>query len=133
MTWTYDGLPGTTSDAGRRDAVRLHLRDTSSGRQLFSDEEVAFFLGISGNNVFKASARGCDIMSAREAQAKSIGDLSISGMGINWRDLAKQYRRDAASVALPYAGGLSIAEKQTASQDTDLVQPNFRSTMMDPT
>lgn len=121
--WTYDGLPGTGSTAARRDAMRLHLRDTSSGRQLLQDEELKYFLDQNGSNIWRAAADACEVLASREAQAKSVGDLSLSGMGINWRDQAKAFRLRANRTALPYAGGLTVTDKETREQDTDRATP----------
>lgn len=124
MTWTYASTgPFTTgSSAGRKNIIRRLVKDTSSGRQLFSDEELAWYSSQNGNNVWRAAADACYSLSAREAQSKSVGDLSLSGLGENYVALAKQYRLRADSRVQPFAGGISVDDKDTRSGDTDRVQ-----------
>lgn len=130
MTWTYNASPDSSSTGGRRDAVRLLLKDTNTSSQLYQDEELAFFLTENGNNVWRAAADAAEGLSAREAESKSVGDLSISGFGKTWGALAKSYRMRADSQATPFAGGISITSKEGYDADTDRVTPSFtRNTM----
>lgn len=129
MSFTYTGNPSTGTTAGRRDAVRLLLKDLTSGSPLYADAEIAFFLTHHNNNVWRAAASAATGLSAREAESKSVGDLSISGFGKSWKDLAAEYRRHADSHVVSYAGGLSISDKQMAETDTDRVRPAFTRTL----
>lgn len=130
MAFTYTGSPSTGTTNGRRDAVRLLLKDVSSGTVLFQDAEIQFFLTHHGNNVWRAAASAAQGLSAREAESKSVGDLAISGFGKSWRDLAADYRMHADSHVTLFAGGISVSEKQTAELDTDRVQPAFTRTLL---
>ena len=133
MSFTYLGVPGTTSAQARLDAVRYLIKDTVSTRGLTQDEELNFLLAENGNNVWRAAADACEQLNAREAQSKSVGDLSISGMGENYMALAQQYRIRANSMVSPFAGGISISDKQTRVADLDRVVPAFsRSLHMTP-
>lgn len=125
MTWTYLGVPGTTSAEARRDAVRYLIKDTVSTRQLVQNEELDFMLSENGNNVWRAAADACRGISAREAQSKSVGDLSLSGLGENYVALAKQYDMRANSMVTPFAGGISVSDKDDRVSDTDRVVPAF--------
>ena len=125
MTWTYLGVPGTTSADSRRDAVRYLIKDTVSTRQLVQDEELDFLLSQNGNNVWRSAADACEQLSAREAKSKSVGDLSLSGMGESYCELAARYRMRANSLVSPFAGGITISDKDIRAQDTDRVQPAF--------
>lgn len=125
MTWSYLGVPGTTSAPARRDAVRLLVKDTVSTRQLIQDEELDFFLAQNSNGIWGAAADACDALAAREAKAKSVGDLSLSGMGDSYKELGRTYRMRLGSTLVPFAGGISVADKDARNQDTDRVAPAF--------
>ena len=129
MTWTYGGAPSTATSTGRRDAVRLLLKDTSSGSALYSDAEITFFLTHYRNNIWRAASGAAQGLSAREAESKSVGDLAIAGFGKSWRELAAEYRLHADSHVSLYAGGISVSDKQDAEADTDRVQPAFTRTL----
>jgi hypothetical protein len=131
MSFTYTGAPSTATPTGRRDAVRLLLKDMSSGSPLYQDSEIEFFLTHFNSNVWRAAAYGAIGLAAREADSKSVGDLSISGFGKSWRDLAAQYQSHAEAHVSLYAGGISVSDKQTAEADTDRVQPAFTRTLFE--
>lgn len=130
MPFTYAGAPSTGTTNGRRDAVRLLLKDVSSGSALFQDAEIAFFLTHHGNNVFRAAATAARGLAAREAESKSVGDLSISGFGKSWREVAQDFENAANRLSVPYAGGISVADKQTQELNTDRVAPAFSRTVL---
>lgn len=131
MTWTYNATPDTSSTGGRRDAVRLLLKDTNASSPLLQDEELAFYLTENGSNVWRAAADAADALAAREADSKSVGDLAISGFGTNWANVASKYRMRANSQVAPYAGGISLADKQAFEDDTDRVRPAFTRSAME--
>ena len=65
---------------------------------------------------------------------KSVGDLSISYSEIlkNYRDLLSGLKNKATiKLCAPYAGGISVADKQTDEGDSDRVQPFFYKGMHD--
>jgi hypothetical protein len=123
VSWSYGGLPDSTTTQGRRDAVRLLVKDTVQATARFQDEEVDFFLLENGGNVWYAAADGCEQLASGGASSKSIGDLSISDTATSWLDLATRYRLRGASGAMPYAGGLRTSEKEAYEADTDRVEP----------
>lgn len=125
MAFTYAGLPSTGTTNGRRDAVRLLLKDITSGSVLYQDAEIAFFLTHHNNNVWRAAASAASGLAARQAESKSVGDLAISGFGKSWRDLAAEYNLHADRHVTNYVGGVSVADKQREELDTDRVQPAF--------
>lgn len=125
MTWSYLGAPGTGDATARRDAVRFLIKDTDSSRQLVQDEEIDFLLSQNANNVWGAAADTCDKLAAREAQSKSVGDLSITGFGTMYRDLGYSYRMRLGSQLVPFAGGISVADKDARDQDTDRTPASF--------
>jgi len=130
MSFTYTQLPSTGTTAGRRDAVRLLLKDTSTAKGiLFHDAEIAFFLTHHNNNVWRAAASAARGLSAREAESKSVGDLAIGGFGKSWKDVAEEYQRHADAHVSLYAGGILVSDKQTQEQNTDRVAPAFSRTL----
>lgn len=134
MTWTYDGDPS----ANARDAIRFLIGDTDTNDQLLSDEEIAWVNSeASGSStgttaLYDASMRCCLTIAsklAREAD-KSIGDLSVS-----MSQRAKAYREQAVelknlatregTVPTPYAGGITISDKEIDEQNSDLFRSWF--------
>lgn len=113
--------------------MRLLLRDTSTGRQLLQDEEVAFYLTQNSNNLYRAGADAARSLASREAKSKSVGDLSIAGLGDNWLLVAADLDRRADVSATPFAGGIAVSDKDSRAADVDRVQGAFtRSLHTDP-
>lgn len=139
-TWTYSGDPRSSP----RDAVRFLIRDTNEADQHLSDEEIAFLLGASGNNPWRAAVLGADRLAADYAarsasgvSQKTVGPLSISysfsEAAQSFREIGADLRRQAAlgfgSAFAAYSGGISKADKDSAEADTDWDQPYFTSGM----
>lgn len=126
MTWTYTGSPSTSS----RDAVRFLMGDTDNTDPLVLDEEIAYALTLEASSQL-AAARVAETLAAKFSRFadQSVGDLSISYsqrvqqlMGI-----AKQLRSAGAiSSGMPYAGGVSKADKIVNESNTDRVQTASR-------
>jgi hypothetical protein len=86
--------------------------------------------------VYSAAAAGADMLASQTANQvveKKVGDLMIrkGGQGggsvsAEYRELAKLLRSTAARKGVTgYAGGVSIAAKDTERDDTDRVAPQF--------
>ena len=132
MTWTFVNAPDTSSTGGRRDAVRLLIPDITAASPLITDESIAFLLSESGNNVYRAAAHACRALgSANAGTAMSVGDLSISGLADSWGKKAKRLDVLADMGAAPYAGGITVSDKETDQTDSDIVQPFFTRTQDD--
>ncbi len=126
MTWTYSGDPSSTN----RDAVRFLVGDTDNTDQLVTDEEIAYALAQEGNayNAAARMARGLASKFARHPD-QSLGDLSISYSQRykHFTELAKKLETEGSSRrGVPYAGGISKADKDTVSADSDRIQPAIR-------
>lgn len=136
MTWTYSGDPGDSA----RDAIRFLIGDTDTNDQLLSDEEIAWVNAqASGTTtsldaVYDAAAQ-CAMTIAtklgREAD-KQIGDLSVSlsQRAAAFRQSAVDLRAMAArhtSVPTPYAGGITISDKDIDQENSDLFRGWFAS------
>lgn len=123
MTWTYSGDPAASDTA----AVRFAIGDTDSTDQLVTDEEIAYLL--TGSSVAAAAIAACESLAAKFARQvdRSVGNLSLSSSqrSAQFRDLAATLRRRSAYLAAPYAGGISVADKETQEDDTDRVKPTF--------
>ena len=136
MTWTYGGDPA----ANARDAIRFLIGDTDTTDQLLTDEEIAWVNTESSGTstgttaLYDAAYRCCLTIAsklAREAD-KQIGDLSVS-----MSQRAKAYREQAASlkelsgreggVPIPYAGGITISDKEVDEENSDLFRSWFSS------
>lgn len=125
MTATYTGP--ANSDA---DAVRFLIGDTTVTDALLQDEEIAWLLTESGSVVNTAAASACEAIAARFAR---LADTQVDDVRVALSQRAKGYRQLAADLrtqvtragVMPYAGGISIAQKHTAEEDTDRVQPIF--------
>jgi len=126
MTWSY-----LSSDPGSSDRswVRLRIGDHSSGEQLLQDEEIEVFLSDAGSkySAAAAAARAIGAHFARKVD-KAVGKLRISMQQASegYFDLADRLEREASigdgatgSLQLPYAGGISLADKAVDESDTD--------------
>lgn len=115
------------------DAVRLLCGDSCSDAQVLSDIEVQFFIDEHGGNRYEAAAACADAIAARYANRVDVraGILSSSDsqLSAQHRQLAKDLRARAAVArtagAIPYAGGLSVSDKQAGRDAGDMVQPAF--------
>ena len=123
MAWTYGNDPSSST----RDAVRFLVQDIDTNRQLVSDEEIAFALAEHTNTYFAAALVADSLALAKgNIATKRVGDLSITYDPSFYGRLAKMLRRQGAlRTGVPYAGGISVADKETNEADTDRVQPMF--------
>lgn len=132
MSWSYSGNPA----ASTLDKVRFLIGDTDTTDQQFSNEEINAILADNGDEPYATAIVLIEGLIARYSRyiSKSVGDLSIS-----YGDRVKQYqsllaglrRRATLQLCKPYAGGISIADKQIDQADSDVVQPYFKVGMHD--
>lgn len=135
MTWTYGGAPGTTTSATRRDAVRLLVGDTDTTDQQITDEEIAFGLSQSSDDLYNASALLCRALSGKYAR---LVDTSIESVSSSYSQRAQHYaelavrlsregkRLGTIGLGVPVAGGMSISGMESVESDTDRVPAAFR-------
>jgi hypothetical protein len=125
MTWTYSNP--TASD---KDKVRFLVGDTDTNGQLASDEEITWALTEGGVYVAASLVAKAIAMSfARKADFTVSQDLRVSytKMAENYGALADKLENKASKLApLPYAGGISVSDKETYEDDTDRVTPVFQ-------
>lgn len=128
MSWSYEP---NNSD---KDRVRLLVGDVDATAQQLQDEELAFFLSENGN-VYVAASEAAKALAALYARQvdKQVGDLRISASQrqAHYTTLAKELRRRVGRSVSPYAGGLSISDKNSVASDTDRVRPAFERGMFD--
>lgn len=135
MTWTYSGNPADSS----LDAVRFLIGDTDSEEELIQDEEINYLLEEEAGDVIEAAVRACNTIAARFSRLadQTIGDYSAkySQKAQNYRELALRIREEdtksSVMKAVPFAGGISVSDKETTKEDSDRVKPAFEKGMMD--
>ena len=125
MAWTYGADPANST----RDAVRLFLGDTDSTDQQLSDSEINYFISLFPTT-YAAAAMAARAVAAKYARlvSKSVGDLRIEYQQrqASYAAIAVSLDEQAgAAGASPYLGGLTLADKESNSENTALVQPDF--------
>lgn len=127
MTWTY--TPSSLASSALFQ-VRLLIGDTLSTDQQLQDEEIDFVL-TERPNLYGAAAECCRSLAAKFSRSV---DQAAGATRAAFSQLAKAYNAKAADFeakaaaagsALPYAGGISVADKQRQEMDPDRVQPQF--------
>lgn len=129
MAWTY-----STALTLTRDKVRFLIGDTDTNDQQLSNEEIAGIIALT-HGVYQAAAlcaRGLESKYARQAD-KWVGDLKIlaSQKARRYADLADRLERGKRTHQTPFAGGTSIAAKDTLEADTDWPPMVFKVGMTD--
>ena len=109
MTWTYNGDPASSALS----AIRFLIGDTDTADQLVTDEEIAWLNTESGDTPTSLTA----LYKASAAAARAIA--------AKFSPLAAQAAADAG-VPIPFAGGISVADKTNREADTDRVEPFFK-------
>lgn len=136
MAFTYGNAPSSDTATGRRDAVRLLIGDADDTDFRVTDEEIAFYLSETSDDVYAASIVACRALAARYA---GLGDTSIDGVTIRYSEIAKNYTALATrlekqakesgslkSAGIPQFGGTSESDMRSADEDTDRVKPYVR-------
>ncbi len=134
MTWTYSGDPATNA----RDSIRFLVGDTDTNDQLVSDEEIAW----TNNQVTGSDTATTDLYTVAyrvmlaiaskfsRLANQAIGDMRVdlSQKADNARTQAEQLRILAGRenlVPVPYAGGISVSDKDIDRDNADRVDPFF--------
>lgn len=123
----YGGFPATVPT----DALKFWVGDTStsSADELLSTGECNYLIGLYGSALAAAphAARALAAAAADEV-SKAVGDLRIEAQQrfTNYTTLAASLEKQGSLGGVPFAGGISIAQKQSVEQDSDRVVPAFR-------
>ena len=127
MTWSYSTSDLLTSP---KDQVRFLVGDTNANDEQLQNEEILFSLNVRAS-IWGAAATCCESSSAslsRRADT-TTGELRTmySNLSRAYHARAAQYEQKSAEMggALPFVGGISIAQKILAETDLDRVPPVF--------
>ena len=136
MAWSYSGDP----DSSALDAIRFLIGDTDTNDQLLANEEISWTNSqITGSTTSTDSlytvAYRCMITIASKFSRladQAVGDMrvSMSQKAKGAREQAKELKRLAESeggTPTPYAGGITVSDKEIDLDNSDLVKPYFRS------
>lgn len=125
--WTYSGDPRISA----KDAVRFLIGDTVYKDQLFTDPEILHALATRPS-YYGAAAILCRAMASRVAREADTVDRDLrdamSQRSRAYSAMAIQYDNQAllsGAGAMPYAGGISVADKLLQLADPDRVLPGF--------
>lgn len=134
MAWTYSGDP----DSSALDGIRFLIGDTDTNDQLLANEEITWMNSqVSGSTTSTDSlytvAYRCMITIASKFSRladQAVGDMrvSMSQKARGAREQAKELKVLAQSeggTPTPYAGGLTISDKELDLDNSDLVKPSF--------
>jgi len=120
----YDSTLATDADK-----VRLIIGDTDNDHLLLSDEVIDWLL-TRNSDIDLAAADACEMVAA--SLARDFKQMALDGESVTdeaydrYMSLAKELRRKVGRrCAMPFAGGVSRADKTSREQDTDRVQPSF--------
>jgi hypothetical protein len=131
MTFTYTNP--SASDLG---ATRFLIGDTDANYPQLTDEEINYLLTAKGS-VYAAAIAACDALIGKYSRDVDVRFGPSSESNSQRKDaykLLKTQLKSAAisnGVALPFSGGISIADKQTQEGDSDRVLPNFTKNQFD--
>lgn len=125
--WTYSGDPSNNN----RDAIRFMIGDTIQTDPQLMDSEIAFALAQSPGNLNRVASNICFSLAAKFARLVDTVDRELrtmySSKSRNYRQMAISFMviADQSGAGMPYAGGISIADKRRQQSNTDRVQPQF--------
>lgn len=137
MVWSYGGRPGTATQSSRTDAVRHLVGDVEQSDPQVQNEEIAFALLQSGDDIYDAAAITARSIAARYGR---LVDTVVDQTGVqayysqrqkSYLDLAgeleKQSRKFGGShLGIPDAGGLSSSEMSAVESDSDRTPSMFK-------
>jgi len=123
-----------STDIGK---VRLYASDTNIANTAFSDEEWQIFIdNAQGSNLRLAAAWGLRTLARDLARLGHWKDAGVSNdaaadMAVTLAEWLEQQAlavdgvTSASILAIPYAGGISVADRDTVKDDSDRVVPAF--------
>lgn len=132
MSWTYDPAQLASSKMMQ---VRYLVGDTLASDQQVQDEEINFTL-TQTSSAYGAAAIVCRSLASRFSRQADVVDKDLRTM-LSSRAKAYSVRaveyesKSTSRGSLPYAGGISIANKIQNEQNPDRVQPQFNIGMED--
>lgn len=134
MTWSYSGDPSTSA----LNAIRFLTGDTDTNDQLINDEEIAWTNNqVTGSDtattaLYEVSYR---VMIAIASKFSRLADQAVGDLKVDMFQKATNAREQAAllkqqalregNTPTPYAGGISVSDKEIDEENSDIVQPYF--------
>ena len=134
MPWPYGGDPSASALA----AIRFLTGDTDTNDQLINDEEIAWTNNqVTGSDtattaLYEVSYR---VMVAIASKFSRLADQSVGDLKVDMFQKATNAREQAAllkqqalregNTPTPYAGGISVSDKEIDEENSDIVQPYF--------
>lgn len=132
MSFTYSGDP-TSSPL---DETRFLLGDTNSADPLLTNEEINYLLAQYGTPA-RAAAEGAMTLVAKFSR---LCDESAGQVRVSWSQRVTHFKAlydrlssSAFGAPIPFAGGISVSEKEIEELDTDRVTPAFTRGLHDTT
>lgn len=129
--FTYTGNPADSD----KDAVRFLIQDTDPDDYFVEDEEITFALAEE-TNIYRAAALVAERIAAKFARKPGSyvrGRIEVRNSTISeqFQALADRLRNQGTGVSTlsslsAFAGGISVADKESTETDTDRVEPAFR-------
>ena len=131
MSFSYSGNPSNSP----KDEVRFLVGDTNPNSFNLHDAEIKYMITTEGT-VLAAAVAGSLAIASRYAKLidESVGNVSksYSQRFEHYTLLSGQLRRrNAEKSVLPYASGISEADKETLETDTDNVRSAFTKNLHD--
>ena len=136
MTWSYSGDP----DSSALDAIRFLIGDTDTNDQLLANEEITWVNSqISGSStstdaLYTVSYRCLIAVASKFSRLadQAIGDMKVSMSqkakgAIAQAKQLKVLAEQEGGTPTPYAGGITISDKEIDLDNSDLVKPYFSS------
>lgn len=130
MSWSYSGDPSKSN----RDWVRWRVQDTNASNKKQSDAEIDAALVTYGSKERAA----VEVLRTIGRGYLDRVDTTMGKLKIAHSQRAKAYFADAdklerelAFSAVPWAGGISVADKESYEEDSDRVKPKFGKGMHD--
>jgi hypothetical protein len=126
MSWTYSHNPSNSA----KDEVRFLIGDTSENDPLLHDEEIIYLLNQYNQYPLNASIEACERVIAKFSRLsdESVGSVSksFSQKADGYSKLRDMLRnRMAINGSRPYAGGISVLDKQANTDNISLEDPTF--------
>jgi hypothetical protein len=111
------------------------IGDTSSKDPILQDEEITYLLAESGSAKTAAYTACINIVAKYSRLAdKTVGKISIkySQISAQYQSLADKLLVSSVGIgAIPYGGGIYVADTQAKETDASLEQPSFKRGLMD--
>lgn len=133
MSWSYNAGDLASSE---KDQVRFRVGDTNRDDPLLQDEEIQFLLDEPAG-VLQAAVVACETIAANFSRLvdQTTGKVRVSHSqkSKQYMEMADKLRRRIAveGGVMPFAGGISKAQKKATRQDSDRTHPYFERDQMD--